>query len=293
MKKSLIALAVAGAMTAPIMAQADATLYGSLRTKVQLMDGAELNVTDNSSRIGIKGSSALFSGAKAFAHFEQAVSTSTGALSGGRLAYVGAEGDFGKVQVGRMWTAHTVWTGFVTDILDNGTSGATVYDVGQHRMGNQVAYYTPEMNGMKLSAAVIGANNANGEDLDAFSLSAQYSVGGLALAASIIDTQGTGAGTGTNSALSASYTMDALYVGARFRAAETLGAGKEDGFEVAGSYTMGNTMLLANFATDDNDADDSMSLEVQQKLGKKARVFAALLDNAGTTGVEAGYRVDF
>ena len=31
MKKSLIALAVAGAMTAPMIAQADATLYGSFR----------------------------------------------------------------------------------------------------------------------------------------------------------------------------------------------------------------------------------------------------------------------
>ncbi len=293
MKKSLIALAVAGAMTAPIMAQADATLYGSLRTKVQLMDGQELNVTDNSTRIGVKGSSELFSGAKAFAHFEQAASTTTGGFTGGRLAYVGAEGDFGKVQIGRMWTAHTVWTGFTTDIVDNSTSGATVYDTLQHRLSNMIAYYSPDMGGMKLAASVLGANDNNGEDLDAFSLSAQYKMGGLVLAASIIDTQGAGAGTGTNSALSAAYTMDAFYIGARFRAAETLGSGKEDAFEVAGTYSMGNTTLLANFATDDNDADDSMSLEVQQKLGKKARVFAAVLDNAGTTGVEAGYRVDF
>lgn len=35
MKKSKLALAVAGAMTAPIVAQADAVLYGSTRTHLR------------------------------------------------------------------------------------------------------------------------------------------------------------------------------------------------------------------------------------------------------------------
>ena len=45
MKKSLIALAVAGALTAPVIAQADATLYGSLRAKVVSAD--EVNGENN------------------------------------------------------------------------------------------------------------------------------------------------------------------------------------------------------------------------------------------------------
>ncbi|MGY8869897.1 MAG: hypothetical protein ACKVJE_05605, partial [Pseudomonadales bacterium] len=56
MKKSLIALAVAGALTAPMVAQADATLYGSLRLKVVAEENKDLDVADNASRIGIKGS---------------------------------------------------------------------------------------------------------------------------------------------------------------------------------------------------------------------------------------------
>ena len=78
MKKSLIALAVAGAMAAPMAAQADATLYGSLRIKVMDNDNVSTGVVDNFSRIGIKGSSDLFSGAKAIYQFEQAIDPEAG-----------------------------------------------------------------------------------------------------------------------------------------------------------------------------------------------------------------------
>jgi len=95
--------------------------------------------------------------------------------------------------------------------------------------------------------------------------------------------------------LGASYTMDAVYVAARYENDDRNNA-DDDAYELAGSYTMGNTKLLANFVDDDRNKDDLWSLEVQQKLGKQARVFAAYVDrheNDGGDGFMAGYRVDF
>lgn len=288
MKKSIIALAVAGALVAPL-AQADATLYGSLRLKVQSLDGSnELDVADNASRIGVKGSTELFSGSKGIFQWEQSTSTETG-LAGARLASVGFTGDWGTLNAGRQWSPFATWTIFPTDIVDNGASGASGYAAGLHRLSNTIAYVSPNLSGFQVAAVAIADNNANSEDLDGYNLAAKYSAGGLTVAASHVGLEPSG--MDVNSA-AVSYSMDALYVAARFQQDERNGA-NEDSYELAGSYTMGNTKLLANFVDDDNTADEAWSLEVQQKLGKKARMFAAYTDQGANDGIEVGYRVDF
>src|SRR5690554_386363 len=76
MKKSLIALAVAGAMTAPMVAQADATLYGSFRAGLAFQDDKSADLRDESSRIGIKGTVDLgLENTKGLFHWEANVST--------------------------------------------------------------------------------------------------------------------------------------------------------------------------------------------------------------------------
>ena len=297
MKKSLIALAVAGALAAPMVAQADATLYGSLRIKVENTEGAtndNLDVNDNSSRIGVKGSSELFSGAKAIFQFEQAVSTETGGWAGGRLANVGITGDFGTALFGRIWTPYYSWTGAQTDILDNTTSAASVYQVGAHRASNVIAYVSPSMSGFQVAAAVLPNDGgaADDETIDVSHVAAKYENAGLNVGISYL---GFEAADRDVISVGASYTMDAVYVAARYENDDAPGA-DADAWELAGSYTMGNTKLLANYIDDERDADDQWSLEVQQKLGKQARVFAAYVDRNvadGGEGFMAGYRVDF
>ena len=253
MKKSIIALAVAGALVAPL-AQADATLYGSLRLKVQSFDGDnELNVTDNSSRIGIKGSTELFSGAKGIFQFEQAVSTEDGAFTNGRLASVGITGDFGTVNAGRQWSPFATWTLFPTDILDNATSGSSGYAAGSeagtsfHRLPNTIAYVSPNLSGFQAAAVIIAKNDGNDEELDAYNLAAKYSVAGFTVAASTIGVEAVDKDVNS---LAVSYEVDALYVGARYQEDELAADGEEDSYELAGSYTMGNTKVLANFIDD-------------------------------------------
>ncbi|EAR59483.1 porin [Neptuniibacter caesariensis] len=288
MKKSIIALAVAGALTAPMVAQADATLYGSLRLSLTDQDGADLDLADNTSRIGIKGSSELFSGAKAIYQFEQAVRAddATG-WNGGRLALIGVTGDFGTAQAGQMWTPHYLWTAAVTDILDNDASGA---DAGFTRVGNTLAYISPNMNGFQAAAAVIADAATGTEDIDTTHVAVKYSMDGLHVAASYLGNENANTDT---TALAVSYAADNFYVGARVQDDEINHGAAGDEWSIAGSYSIENTKLLASFTDEDSAADESWSLEVQQKLGKQARVFAAYRELRGVEGVEVGYRVDF
>ena len=304
MKKSLIALAVAGALTAPMVAQADATLYGSLRIKLVDNDANGTDVVDNSSRIGIRGSSDLFSGAKAIFQFEQAVSTETGAFAGGRLANLGVTGSLGTAIFGRIWTPYYNWTGAKTDIADNGTSASSTYVVGVHRASDVIAYVSPNLSGFQVAAAVLADDTTSGagddsESVDATHVAANFEANGFSIGASYLDfeesTLGAALAYENVASAAASYSMGDFYVATRYEDREVIGTGADqDAWELAASYSMGNTKLIANYIDDDVNADEQWSVEVQHKLGEQARVFAAIADySANNEGFEVGYRVDF
>ena len=114
MNKTLIAMAVAGLMAAPMAAQADATIYGKLHTSIDVGDsGVDDNATtgalgssiywqSNSSRIGFKGSEDLGGGLKGIWQIESNVAVGSGNTTwGGRNTYVGLQGGWGKLIGGR------------------------------------------------------------------------------------------------------------------------------------------------------------------------------------------------
>jgi len=116
MNKTLIAMAVAGLMAAPMAAQADATIYGKIHTSLDFGDtggddittpGAEQDASgtyfqSNSSRLGFKGSEDLGGGLKAVWQLEStvAVGSGTSALTN-RNSFVGLNGGWGRLIGGR------------------------------------------------------------------------------------------------------------------------------------------------------------------------------------------------
>lgn len=292
MKKSLIALAVAGALTAPMVAQADATLYGSLRLMVVAEDSKDLDVADNASRIGIKGSvDTNIDGVKAIYRGEWKVN-GAGAdeanFGAGRLAYVGLTGGFGTAAIGQQWTPEYSFVTGSVDILD-GKSTALTVDV--FRASNVISYVTPNMGGFQGALAVVAdGSTTNGEDADSYHLAAKYGMAGFTGGISYISNEAVDDANRT--AVSVSYAADALYVAALFQDKEAL---DDNQYELAGSYAFGNTKLLANFAKE-GDAK-GYGIEVQQTLGKQARVFANYLEENEDAGdgdtFSAGMRVDF
>lgn len=111
MKKSLIAMAVAGVVAAPATASA-AEVYGRVNVAVQQQNDdaapadGELSLQDISSRFGAQGSEDLGNGLTAFYRYEFSVDATgaTGFAANDRLSYAGLEGDFGRVEAGQIWS---------------------------------------------------------------------------------------------------------------------------------------------------------------------------------------------
>lgn len=307
MKKSLIALAVAGALTAPMVAQADATLYGSMRLHAGAGDNKDLDVANDVSRIGIKGSvDTSIDGVKAIYHLETFIGRDNGLDTSsnqneasfgvdGRLAYVGLTGGFGTVAIGQQWTPlYSMVTG-VTDMTINETGETSQY----FRVDSTVAYVSPKMGGFQMAAAVVGDRESSvGEDADHYELTAKYAVAGLTVAAGLHEAA---ADAGTDVlALSASYKMDALTVAALYSDVDNdlAGSDSRNPYEIGASYTMGATKLIGTYYDQDAAVDtNGYNLEVQHKLGSQTTVYANYnSDEAGSadnSDYGVGLRVDF
>lgn len=128
MKKSLIALAVAGAFSGAAFAQSSVTLFGIIDNNLQYLKGdgngsvKQMGISGyNSSRIGVRGSEDLGGGLKANFWAEGGISTDSGAgqatntnnqstggsgtgFTFGRRMFVGLSGGFGEIRLGREYT---------------------------------------------------------------------------------------------------------------------------------------------------------------------------------------------
>jgi len=125
MTKSLIALAVTGAFVAPMSASA-AEVYGRVNLGIQSVndDGVAvygqdegLGMKNVSSRFGVQGDEDLGNGLTAIYKYEFSVNARNagGFAANNRLSYVGLEGDFGTLKLGRVWSAWYNYLGWNTD----------------------------------------------------------------------------------------------------------------------------------------------------------------------------------
>jgi len=201
MKKSLIALAVAGAFAAPAFAaSSNVDVYGTLRYSLDHNDvsGGSTNwmVKDQTSRVGLKGSEDLGGGLKAVWQIEQGIaSTSTPTVSGGafgdaglRNTFVGLAGGFGTVLIGRHDTPYKLggsadlFVDTSADAQANGAAGIIGRNGFDNRVAGTVAYVSPEFSGFHFAAAIVPgegtAGAANGL-IDAYSLVGVYANGPL------------------------------------------------------------------------------------------------------------------
>ncbi|MGE5170740.1 MAG: porin, partial [Rudaea sp.] len=114
MKKKLVAVAVAGALAAPLAAHAqtaNVTLYGRLNLDLEFVKGEQpdgsnptvARLSANSSRFGVRGTESLGGGLSAIFQIESDVRGDT--ASGGfstRDTFVGFQGGWGTFKMGKM-----------------------------------------------------------------------------------------------------------------------------------------------------------------------------------------------
>jgi len=188
LKTSAIALAVAGAVAAPVAVQADSGFYGSVRIGFQFKDtgGAdEITIRGYSSRFGFKGETDMGNGLTGFGKYEVALDTDTSGFNiTGRHAFVGVKGDFGKVYLGR--TYHTYYN-FISGPLDNPWWGAGYTWLGYPGRTNQGITYAGGSDNFGFGATLYfdgSSSDAAGvaNDLDKFELAANWQAGPVLLA---------------------------------------------------------------------------------------------------------------
>ncbi len=314
MKKSLIALAVAGAMTAPIVAQADATLYGSFRIGLHSAEDTDLDLRDESTRIGIKGDVDLgLEDTKGLFHWEANVDTAdndagavsadakaasgfkSGKMFSERLAYIGATGSWGTALVGRQYHPHYLLVNLPTDIFDSATADAGEWNqLGNNvhkREDNTISYASPVMSGFQfIGGAVVAASGSDNDgaadsEMDGYNVAAKYAAGDLYVAASYGDVQEDVLG-GTNDietwGVAASYQIADLGLAAKYETQEVKGDYDETAWELAATYQIGATQLQARYSDFNEDIADEdgsqWAVGVQHKLGKKGRVWVNYFD---------------
>ncbi|MEM4987716.1 porin [Collimonas sp. H4R21] len=273
MKKSLIALAVLGAIAGAAQAQSSVTIYGIVDTGIVYTSkaaagagttGSKFSVNSGviqGSRLGFKGVEDLGGGLKALFQLEAGFNNDNGALNGQdskssttlfrRKSVVGLGGNFGSVLLGRQ-----------TDILDDVSQWTSVQDFGGvtgsvghnldrlegTRTNNSIRYNTPDFAGFT-GSAIYGFGEAAGKTSSgqSFGLGGQYANGPLGLFAAYYQSKlGTVSATGTSNASDASLlnnsspTFNNSYGAAGDTALKT--------FSLGASYQVGPARLYGNWS---------------------------------------------
>ncbi len=293
MKKSLIALAVAGTFAAPaaFAATANVDVYGIMNVAVQDTDvsNSDLQVTDNFSRIGFKGTEDLGGGLKAIWQIESGLGGGTDGMGTGSLGtrntYVGLSGGFGTVLAGRHDTPYKLGTlkldifgDTIADYNLGRLDGVSLIDNTQdYRSPNALAYISPTWSGFHFAVAAVATNNSanlnSGDTIDATSATAVYENGPLFVSASyqkveLIDSTAWKIGAG--------YKFGDLSVGAIYENVDKYnGTNDRDSWLINGVYKMGPVALKAQYGQADvNNTDQDMwAIGADYSLSKRTSIY--------------------
>ena len=185
MKKSILAIAVAATMAAPAAVMAAPTVYGNVHLSINAADNdvpnADNNIqmSSNTSAIGVKGSEDLGDGLKAIYKVEFGVNVlgkpdttpddSAGDAAGsdgvlnGRDQFVGLKGGWGTAKVGTMSSNYKQMGGKVDPLYRTPLEGRAFLQtqsgtlhggrgVNRGRQTNTLQYVSPKMAGIQLVA---------------------------------------------------------------------------------------------------------------------------------------------
>lgn len=317
MDKKILSAAIIAAMAAPVVAVADTTLYGQIDLSMDSVDmdnpgagvnGDDINMNSNNSRIGVKGSEDLGNGLSAIYQLEYQVDptgndTNAGAISTGRDQWLGLNGGFGKVRFGTMATLYKSTGSLVDPMWDTALQGRTnglasnLHNDdganGEGRATNTIGYDTPDFNGLSAGltysfddACGVGTTAAGCADDDSYSLGAKYANGPAVVFADYITSDQGDSDDAWK--VGGSYQFGDIGVYGQYEgdgglisqmgslgSPGTITAGNTtedaDLWQLGASYTMGSAMLYAAYAQgDDNNVttDDDQAYDAWILAGK-------------------------
>jgi len=305
MKKTLVAMAVLAASGAA-MAQSNVTLYGivdvwvgqtsnttaaGVKTSLSKVDSGGLG----GSRWGMSGSEDLGGGLKAIFRLEQGFNADDGtdAVSGfNRNAYVGLEGGFGTVIVGKTWTAMDDVIGASNSGFDSAlsaTRGVTTVNQGRTSTftgsyadspGNTIKYTSPSFGGVSGSASY-SLDETAGVKNDTVDFSLSYGAGPVA---ANVAYQTRGDFTGTDdlklTVLNGSYDLGVAKLLASYGQVK-LAAAKTTEFQIGADFPLSAALTLSvgfaqskENAAGANEKRTGYSIAAGYSLSKRTTAYA-------------------
>lgn len=321
MKKSLIALAIASAVSAPaaFAATSNVDIYGVLNLSLNFVDpdapgqdSSSPSVTSTASRIGFKGAEDLGGGLSAIWQIESGFNADeqSGTLAS-RNSFLGLKGGWGTVlagnhdtpmkMVGRMVDNFGDTLGDSRNILGANSTGSTQFDL---RTKNTIAYVSPDFAGFQAVAAYVADWTTNGNaldnnDYDAYSINGTYKNGPLMLGAAYED---------HNSAVKSQeadlwrlvggFDIAGFKLAAMYESMSGDGSNSRnsrDAYGLFGSYMLGAFNLKANYLNADdsdygNDGADQWTIGADYAMSKRttAYVYYASVNNDSLGGYGLG-----
>jgi predicted porin len=303
MKKSLIALAVLGAMVGGAQAQSTVTLYGKIDLSMihnkAVIPAAGSNQwtmesgTISGSRWGLMGSEDLGGGLKVNFNLEQGFKADTGVGTGfGRQAWVGFSGGFGEVRFGNVYSAYDDVSGSNNAMFDSGFSVENSFFKSTGYKANPLnamRYSTPTYGGF--SAAISHSQDETaGSNTDVNSISAAYG-GGPFVAAFGYQTEGLITGGKTKfTRLSAAYDLGAVVAKGLYGNVKNPGNVKTNEYSFGADVPVGAALTFSaayGYSKDNATAGDEkrkgFTLGAMYMLSKRTDLYVGLTDWEGKT----------
>ena len=280
-KKTLIAMAVASVVAAPI-ASADVKISGVVEQTFTDTDNSGEGYTASTfNMLNITTSEDFGNGMSAFAKFSLLDKDGSNGTTNGADQTVGISSGFGTIVAGTM---EDFTEGKLAAMMDMEGNGSTELAGNAGRTAGGLAYITPTVNG--LHAGVAGYATADGTDkFDATDIAVFYDNGPLSVKVAqetLSKDMTTGAEEQTTTSVGASYAMGdmkvaVLHVG-RDDQAGTAGADSDDTM-FKGSYKMGNNTLQLGYADDDSAGKDITTVELIHKFSGRTSAYAGVTNN--------------
>ncbi|WP_409522612.1 porin [Nitrincola sp. MINF-07-Sa-05] len=305
MKKSLIALAIAGAMAVPAIAMADATLYGHVNIEAAKADGAKLNIgtgANSGSRIGVRGTADTgIDGLVGFYQIEMGLSTDNGSTAlSTRHAHAGLKGDFGTFALGTQSSLHNPWTADQADLMLSGAA-RVLYASGVIGRVSRSAFYTsPNMGGFQFGGGILASDQNADKNVDAYNVAGKYSANGLTLGLSYVSFETANNARDNATSAAASYSFGPATLAASVTRNDFRAGGNTTPFDLAATYSVtDSTTLKVGYSDHDNSAK-GYGVEVQHNLGSMTNLYlgygeanSALEAAGGADVISTGIRVRF
>lgn len=286
MKKIAIPLALFGALSFAQVAnaQSNVTVYGMIDLGVGRSVGADnyALLQGAASRVGFKGQEDLGGGWKTSFHLQHRFNADTGTQMGTRFwhadSWVGLEGPYGQVRLGRMFTPSYEYVMLPSDVfqhsrVSSNITAQTGATTSPYRFDNGFNYNV-KTGGFRFGLTYAPSEGVAGTD-DAYSTAVSYSTGKFYVAAGHENPNGAHDVWNT---LSARWGDDALKVFTFF------GTGKNQLNESIRSYSVGASgkfgpgMLQASYSKMDNrdlntEVQDKFALGYYYSLSKRSKVY--------------------